>query len=259
VIELPAGRGRVEGFTLTQDLERRCLFVSSKRYRIRIDGSSLSGDLTRALTPVEVGSGHVEHLFCGCHKKQEWEAIRRRRSLAEILPFWHTLSQMAPLSNEKGRGEVFEIDDLLDLFDAGFGDLMVPRLVDTDYLGIIGEEGASGDPFSLFPHVAKRIRSLFIDEEQRSILPAVPKELHAGTYFNVVCGDLELDIEWSKKRIRRMVIRAHRDCEETFRFKGGVKQLRLRSGGRGRGRHIPVGTPLSFEGGKSYLLDRFEA
>lgn len=149
------------------------------------------------------------------------------------------------------------------LFRAGFTTMLTPRLKDEDFQGILQNETVhEGDtPLFLLSEGAKLIRSLFIaqNKNQISILPHLPPEFFAGRLLNIKCLSLgELDIEWTKKMLRRMVFRAVSDGEILFRFPSPLKQFRVREGRRDRGRVMHCGDLLEIKSGSFYLLDQFK-
>lgn len=225
-----------------------------------------------------------ERLSLGNHKAQDWTLIQRRLDLSEILPIWLRLGQLLPASSatlepltgttslltrcneviRSGHPECIA-PQFLNLFMAGFHGMLSPRLVDDQYQGIpvepLATDNHSLSPLLLLTEGASLIRSLFIQQRGSfiDILPALPPQFHAGRYLDLVCRDIgKLNIEWSKKAIRRMVMTAEYDGEVTFGFHRDLRRFRLRRSMQDKGKVMSCGDTLSIVAGERYLLDRFE-
>lgn len=265
--------GPVNGFTIIQDLEK-C--------EVRVLGHAEEGYfcyLCRADRGLELLKGNIsfspltfnssipssnERLSLGSHKKQDWTLIQRRESLEEILPLWFRLGQLTPaeeasggllqLCQEQSRQTV--IPALLNLFRAGFSELLVPRLQDTQYQGFTIPPIGRGSPFGLLSEGARLIRSLFIQQDNStlSILPKLPPQFHAGRMTGIRCPPFgELDLEWSKKEVRRLIFRAESDGELHFTFPKGVNSFRLN-----RQERLVCGSPIPIQKNLEYFLDNFQ-
>jgi hypothetical protein len=105
------------------------------------------------------------------------------------------------------------------------------------------------------------MRSLFIktSDTQIHLLPNLPPEFHCGRFLNVSCGPLgTIDMEWSKKHLRRFIFRSEYTGVCEFLFQTGTKQFRLKSSKKDKGQIIPCGTPLKIEDGAYYFFDNFQ-
>ncbi|QVL57268.1 MAG: hypothetical protein KFB93_07760 [Simkaniaceae bacterium] len=221
----------------------------------------------------------LEKMHFGCSKKQDWPLVRRRLSLEEILPIWFELGKHIPkhplldvgtsrylkmcvtLYAQKDRDQIGRA--FLELFKVGFEGILTPRLIDTDYQGHTLDEEIpkEASPLLLLGEGARLIRKLLIEkqEETLAILPCLPKEIHAGRFVDVDCGDaLTIDLEWSKKLIRRLTLRPKKDQTTILSFQKPIESFRLRMGRKGRGKLIPIGTPLELKKDTLYILDRFQ-
>ena len=202
-----------EGIAFTYDGETRTL----KRKEELIMPSSSSSFPTI----------HGEKMHFGCHKAQDWTLVKRRLCLDEILPIWFELGKNIPehpklnvgtsrlllncesLAREKNRELIGS--HLLDLFRAGFEGMLSPRLQDTDYQGLLLEKDEipkEASPLMLLGEGARLIKELLIQEREKSlsILPCLPVELHAGRFIGWKNDHLTLDLEWSKKLVRRLTV-----------------------------------------------------
>ncbi|MCY3974067.1 MAG: hypothetical protein OXF02_00760 [Simkaniaceae bacterium] len=213
-----------------------------------------------------------EKLDFGCYKKQDWSFVRRRLLLREILPFWFALgvrsppvsphysgtaSLLAELREEVGNRERERIaGTFLRLFSAGFGGMLVPRLHDDTYQGIVSTTEMLPDPSPevLLTTGAELMRSLFISSHDRilSLLPSLPVALHAGSLVNVrIADELVVDMRWSKKRLRLLVIRALKSGSWQFDLPRPCSRFRMNGVDR------KGGEPLLLEAGVRYFSDRF--
>ncbi len=227
--------GPLKTFTLMQDVERGCVTIFSEKYCMHIWPD---GEVSEKKPP----AGNPERLFLGCTKKQEWEEMKRRIDMCEIFPLWFQLGQKM---EAKGSFSLLEecqeavashrperiVPAFKRLFQVGFGGLMVPRRRDEDFQGICLDE-VEGDTAILLSEGSRLIRSCFLEGEH--LLPNLPPEFPAGK----LCTD-QIDIEWTKKQVRRVVVRSA--TEPTLIFPRAIKRYRVTK-----------------KGEMLYLLDRFE-
>lgn len=221
----------------------------------------------------------VERLSLGSHKAQDWEMVSRRGAMEEIMPLWFRLGQMLP-EIESSREGVLELLDSLcsaissnspetilpsftPLFLAGFNGLLSPSLNDDFHQGLclkeVGHE-CRASPLAILTEGAKLIRSLFIREEKHGLamLPRLPPEFHCGRMTGVKSSFGELDFEWSKKLLRRVVLRPAKNCKVDFNFQKSLKSFRFREGNKDKGARLLTDQSLEFQAGKLYYLDNFQ-
>ncbi len=207
----------------------------------------------------------LERLSFGNHKKQDLELIFRRLDLSEIIPIVFMLGQKFPKKGNAAMPSLFESLErcikeknrldvekaLLNLCLAGFNNTFVPRNIDTDYQGFpLQKQGSS---LGLLTHLQSLVRSLFVQEAEKiSILPCLPVSLHAGRFKNVQMKDFVMDLEWSKKKIKRISLRAFQDGIAPFDFGKNVEKFRIN-----RNQVVLASAPFAFKKGHSYTLDRF--
>ncbi len=220
-----------------------------------------------------------EKMHFGSSKQQDWPLVKRRLSLDEILPIWFELGKHIPkhplldvgtsrylkssyeLADQKNRDLIGR--SFLQLFKVGFEGILSPRLIDNEYQGVQEEDEIpkEASPLLLLGEGSRLIRKLLIEktEEHLEILPCLPKEIHSGRFVDIGCGNgLTVDLEWSKKLIRRMTLRPKEDQALTLSFQKPIESFRLRIGRKGKGKIVPVGTPLELKKDTLYILDRFQ-
>jgi hypothetical protein len=196
-----------------------------------------------------------ERLSLGMHKAQDWDMIRRRLDCKEIFPHWLRLGSLTPSQEEdlqesrcnfsllsackkviedKDRKRVIPAFERL--FLSAFEGVLVPRFKDTDYQGIAPEETLVPCPaLPLLTEGATQIRSLFICERQGHVelLPCLPPEFHSGRMVRVATSTaVLLDMEWSKKALRRVFAASPSGGELSFKLPKGIRSCRLIRGKR---------------------------
>ncbi len=219
-----------------------------------------------------------ERLFLGMTKQQDLELIRRRQDLREILPLWYQVGLLTPSSAfresdapvikliQEGTELVIRKEKLLiypllkNLFFTGFSGGFVPRLEDEDHQGILAsQESCKANPLSVLLQSASLIRSLFFQENGYQILPCLPPQFACGRMTGILsgCGDV-IDMEWSKKELKKLAIRIDRGRDFHIEWPSYVKTYRLRRGYRDRGEIFTREDLISAASGQDLWFDRFQ-
>lgn len=233
--EIPLAKsGPLKGFTVTQDLEKGRLLITGQGLKKVVSAEDFGYTLEKP---------NLMRLSLGMDKAQDIDLIWRRQNLEELLPLIFHLAQWVPASVFP---DVPEDVDLLNWCNARFTSMLVPRLFDDDYqgLGMDIETKTGIKPLDL-------ILGLFIREEEGVTIPR--PIFHAGRLLNVRLsnGDV-IDLEWSKKQIRRIVWHPEETREIHLNLQRGIRSFRANK------ERVQRGNPLSLEKGKSLILDRFE-
>lgn len=253
--------GAVKQFTVQLDLEKGCIRVFGQgkngffRYRIQAGGKGVcfkveKGELALPEDPPMELVLPKERLSLGSHKKQHWEKVAARCDLKEILPVWHRLALMSPQVQNGLQLKSYE--EFQNLFLAGFSGIFAPRLFDETYQGIALPEASS--PME-YVQAGRCAGSLFASVEGRQILllPNLFPEFHAGRLISApLSGIGELDLEWSKKKVRRAILRANENCSVSLILRGGLKTFRLN-----KKSVINANSFFDVEAGRCYYFDRF--
>lgn len=311
-------KGPVRNFTIQNDLERGAVYVFGQsadgyfRYALTALAEKNAAALTLIKAPEQqlhlqnpamtLSAGDVlsldqtgcsphpcgrhyfppetDRLSLGNHKSQDWELVKRRLSLAEILPHWLRLGQLVPqtagaanggtlrllqeLEEALAAGRKMESEPLLqNLFLAAFDGILSPRLVDTDHQGIVDAaipEGFEGSPLPLLHKGAALIRSLFFRAEADALflLPLLPPAFHCGRFLNLAAdGWGTLDIEWSKKTLKKVILRPNSSRTVRLHLQNEISSFRLRKSIGDKGQVLEAGAAFTVESGGRYLLDRF--
>jgi hypothetical protein len=296
-VSFPVG-GVVERFTVQQDLEHSCVKVWGHCpegyfcYRVvaNVPGPTLIYEKQPESWKKENFEFDLDYpqelhdkgkrLSLGNHKKQDWELISRRCDLTEILPIWLRLSDSIPIVEdfiEEGVCSLFsQAEDIIakknvldvvsifkKLFLSGFHGIMVPRLDDDQYQGIVnsGEVETETSPLQVLSRGAELIEKLFIQLNGNviNILPVLASEFHCGRFTGILCGDQgSLDMEWSKKLIKKVIFHAAKESVLKLRFQKGVKTFRLRESIKDKGVRVSCGSDIEISTGKTYFLDNFQ-
>lgn len=270
-------QGPLAHFTVMQDLERGCLTIF---------GSSLSYHLLPSLELVRTKHPHTPPLSCerfhfGLHKQLEWERVKARGDFREIFPLWmHLASLLPPLPPRSSSNGIFHLltqcreavkssspEKTLPLFKscflAGFGGLLVPRLQDEEFQGLLDPHEPPPDetPLHLLQEGAALIRSLFIQttDEGISLLPHLPPLFCSGKALHLHCPPWgTCAMEWSKKSLRRLLLRATHSGLCHLTLPPEIRSFRIRQNLQDRGLSHSAGIPLEIKSGALYLLDHFQ-
>lgn len=254
--------GPVHGFTVHVDLERGEVSVFGRgkqgHFRYLLDEKQFPF-LKKTEIPLS-----KKRLHLGVGKAQDFSLMRKRMDMAEIFPFWLKMAMWIPDVDlpKKTIGTMALLEEgKLDLtFQASFQGIFSPRLFDENFLGLIPEtKGAEGiSPIGILHAGAKQIERLFFSGEGDTwnFLPNLPKEFHAGRFIQIRTkeGDL-IDLEWSKKAIKKAIIRPATTRSISLGLKGGIKKFRIR---KSPGQKGEIGSKnIALEAGKILYLDRF--
>lgn len=272
-------------FSLSQ---KEYLFIPNVSQELRfqacaspcIGGSTLTQGFVR-------GADSDERLSLGHHRMQEWERMKERLDLSELIPLWLRIGQQYTgiephLFPQKGGCSLLDKCHQLkkdrnkqdlsraleELFLAAFEGCLIPRFEDTEFQGILpkGKGEHPHFPLSLLlGQSAQLIRSLFFQEVEGKIhlLPCLLPEFHCGRYLHLKTqSQLEIDFEWTKKCLRQIVITGGASQEVTLVLPKGLSSCRLCLGKREK-RRIEISRQgelfFPIASGQTLLLDIFEA
>lgn len=267
--------GPVRGFTLSQDLEKNCVWVFGQapegRFKIRIEAKigGILVDLGREKKLLPLSNTYqvrasFERLSMGSHKAQDWDLVLRRFDLEEILPILFALGQKTPAALPRpssGTARLLNFSDLPGLESfcrAAFRSLLVPRLVDDQHQGFCQNEEADGNPFFLLEEASRRIRSLFIVQEDKalSLLPVCL--FPAGRMSDVeLPGIGRLYFEWLKGRLSRFILRASHTTDIQLRLHPSIQTFRLKTKENAKPVKHMISDPILIKTGQIYFCDRF--
>ena len=233
------------------------------------------------LLPVEVRMLQVdckEKLSLKVLKKQDYELIDRRQDLKEIFPIWYSLGQMVPKEKDHYEGtcayfkkieeKIKEKDKLqlqrlfLNLYKIAFLPYFAPTLVDRNFQGILDikeKEIKTKSANVLLTKGYELVRSLFFREEKGLffILPCLLPMFYTGILKDLKTEIGLVDLEWSKKLLKKMVIYPEKDCILAFELQNSIKSFRVRSGKKDKAHFYRAKEKVPLKSGQIYFLDRF--
>lgn len=246
-------KGPVVGFTLEMDLEKSAVSVF---------GHTAEGFRRHVI--VGKRPENSERLSLGKHTKLDWELVLRRMSVEEIVPVLFLLGQQTlPVHATSPSLKLLQFSDKRDIapqlknfFRVGFQGILVPRLADEEFQGIVEEGETQGSPLALLTYGYQAIRALFFQEEASSfsLLPNLPPDFHAGRLTDLLSsqGD-SISLEWSKKLLKRVIIKPAASRRVFISLQKSLHSYRIN-----RKMRQAVDLPLELEAGKTLFLDRFE-
>ena len=275
LISLPL-QGPISGFTAILDLQRGAIQVFGKspegyfRYWLfgREDelfcfqdkGKPLFASGPFKLSSLPVPPPPLEELSFGSTKKLDWELVKRRNLMAEILPIWFRLGQMVHAEERQGPSQYTSLAQgdyaqFMPLFTTGFRGLFWPQNQDINHLGYSQRPLPPGtDPFVLLAGGYRAIRSLLLHETKESltILPHATKLFPQGRAINLHSSIATVDLDWTKARLRRVILHSHQTGSFSLQFPKEIKRFRIN-----KISHSAQG-PFDLQEGNEYLLDHFE-
>lgn len=274
--------GPLKNFAVFQDLHRGGLAVHSECYKYYLHPSGRCEVSPKGLPSASFG---FPLLSLGVHKHADWQKIRQRQDLKEILPFWLRLGAMVPEGEEDaslytlGAGKLLTqvqqsilskekteiVSKLHSLFLSGYSECFLPRRFDAEHQGILTEvfQEDAKVPFALLRKSFSILMEIFvrIQDNFLEILPSLPPEFPYGRLVGVHLPQIgRLSFEWSKKTLRRVVLVASQStsiviCAGT---EGGTCRQREWQGKRLPGaKRLSLGESVEIKAGTTYLWDCF--
>lgn len=246
-------KGPISGFTVMKDLEKGVVTVFGKGLFYHI-----LPDLNLKFQK-KAPNQHLEsfsRLYLGVNKQQNWEKIKERLDFREIFPIWLRIGSLLPeipFGTFPLLNNIQNLDDFKKLFLFAFRHMMVPRNCDDEHQGIF-DGCIEGSPLFVLKEGAALIERLFIQNEgiHTVILPHLFSEFVSGSMRDVFLDIGVLSFEWSKRKVRRVILKSEFDGEIFFHFRE-EKRCRVNK----EKTHITT-NPLEIKSGGVYLLDRFE-
>lgn len=288
-IEIPLDHtGPVRGFTVQQDLEKGFVRLYGEAQEGRVAYRLYHSDkelilydekkkktVKTAVIQSSFPKRQIPRLSCGCHKKQNVYQILHRMNPTEYLPLLYHIGIGYPEEEVPHSGIGKLLDDIeqaiftknkLEIIPAferflisGIESIFSPVLHDVYHTGII-QGHLNISPHILLAKIARYIQHMFFSMEGDRIhlLPALPPALHHGRMIGLPFSLGTLDIEWTKKRIKRVQIHAQKTGRCQFIFSRDIRSFRMTKFRREKeGEYFPEDS-LSLEEGRIYILDRFQ-
>lgn len=211
-----------------------------------------------------------EKLFLGIGKQKEWERMRDRKDLREILPLWYALGNTFPREKEentffpaldeaiskKERQKAYDL--LLLTYLAHFSAGLFPRKEDAEKQGIAPLVDSAKD---LLPQGSKSIRSLFFQDKEDGwhFLPCLPSQFVCGKMTDIQAENgCTIDLEWTKHRLRKMKIVVPRDQELRLHLPTEIKTFRMKRSFKDRGKVLSTPVEVFTVPAGEIWLDLFQ-
>lgn len=183
-----------KSFLLTQDLEQGFVSISGEFFVDETGNITLKKPVPR---PTH------ERLSLGSSKAQNWDYIRERKDLREILPLWHKLASYYPYQHTIPN-------HYLNLYLSYFNPYFVPREKDEEHHGIYKDPLEK--PYTLFSQ--KGVRSFLIEEKKDEII-IKRTPFTSGRIINAQTSVGTIHYEWTKNFPRQFI------------FEGDISRLQV--------------------------------
>lgn len=200
----------------------------------------------------------IERLSLGVTKKLDWEMVLRRGELKEILPILFFLGQKG---DPEGSNSSFRIDSLESFIKAHFHFMLVPKIAVDKRLGLNQKDLPAHMNLSAILYMCyQEIRSFFVKEEKGSlfIFPNIPKEFISGKLVGLKTSKAIIDIEWTKRKVRRVRIVATNAGVLEIKWPRDVDSFRLKNRPQEKGKMISSADEIILSPGQIYYLDKFQ-
>lgn len=214
-------------------------------------------------------------LSFGATKKQDVYSIRRRVDPAEYLPLLYHIGKKYPQDKEVTQGLGALVQDIENaitqkqteeilthfntLFLYGFESIFSPVLHDVLHSGLI-EGHLKTAPHAVLAKIADLIEQMLFQEIRGTLtlLPALPSKLVCGRMTRIPFSLGEIDIEWTKKKLRRAVIRIQKTGSFSLTIPQKYTSFRVRRPGSHASLLRRSGDVFPVCEGDIYFLDRFQ-
>lgn len=213
-------------FTLQQDLEKNCVWVFNKSFRIKIaaglNGFTVGDQFYPIDTKLHIPE-QIETLSLGSHKSQDWDLVLRRMDVAEILPVLYNLGQKTPVLESPAYQD----------YSSSFHSMAVPKDV-------------------CLKKTFEKIRNQFFCVNDHQITFLSDHSFPHGRLLNLQTEFGSFDMEWTKHKLRRVNFLP---IKTAVIYLNGIKKFRMKINQHAKGVFTDV---LKVEAGRRVYLDRFE-
>ncbi len=200
-----------------------------------------------------------EKLHLGVNKKQDIDLMQKRMDMKEVLPFLFLMGQRYKLDEAWRLPEIKSYKELQELYLLFFKGFFIPSL--NDNLGIENPYFQKDITACFLASFKEAISALFIKETKDSlfILPRLLPEFCSGrmTHIKLFDAKLALDMEWSKKKIAKVILKALSPLKFTLYFPSEVDRFRVRSSLKEIGLTCSNKVECKLDSNQILYLDRF--
>jgi hypothetical protein len=190
----------------------------------------------------------------GQNKKLDWDKVKKREDLQEILPQWCKLASCYPQVEVK---EKLSMKELASYFKAGFSGIFTPQLKDPYFQNLFPDNQIPfSDPFKMFSSFFVQILDLFITcEDNRVRIPKFP--FISGRIVDLNLPLARVNLQWSKYRLKFLEIFPIQEGSIVIEAPHHGSKFRIRKKQSDKGTSHESGKEFALEKGSCYLLDRF--
>jgi hypothetical protein len=241
------------------------VFKRGKEISIEFQGKELilkKGDLVSFEAGPSFSTDHIERLSFGMNKKMDWQLVKKRNDLKEILPILFFLGQkIEPSLNPEGLIHPSDVVQFKHFLRSYFHHMLVPRRGSDRREGIFSELLPANFPLEKllrFGYESIRLWLIQEDEAEISLLKSLPKEFVSGRVTGLKTRLASFDIEWNKGKIFKVKVTGLKDGLLNLSWPKYVDSFRLRHNLKERGRFISLDQEIVISPQKVYYLDKFQ-
>ena len=261
-------QGPVSKFTSSLDLERGVIKVFGEtkegyfRYYLFSENETLCffQDKGQPLLPQNLTLKKklpipfiLERISFGSSKKLDWDLVKRRNDLKEILPVWFRLGQMIPSIKSSKEASLLCQEQWELLFSTGFSGILYPEAEDVTHSNLaLPPIGKNDNPFISLIEGYKRIRKKLLYEEENLCVVLPTFLFPQGRAIGLKTTFGSVDLEWCKNRLRKVLLRCDHSQKVHFVFPKGNKRCRLAN------KKLNLNCVLDLSASNEYFLDHFE-
>ena len=205
---------------------------------------------------------HMERLSFGVSKKLNWELIKKRNDLNEILPILFFLGQkIEPSEREleiKGPETKKEFEHFLLSY---FHHMLVPRRGSDRREGIFSELLPIHFKLEELIRIAyESIRKWLLREDLGKVflLESLPNEFIHGRVLGLKANHAFFDIEWNKGKILKIKITGRHDGVLEIQWPKYVDSFRIKHHLKEKGRWVSRDEEILVSPSSIYYLDNFQ-
>lgn len=257
-------------FAVHQDIDRGFIRVQAgcDSFRLRHEGDELilyderrAKEQRFAANAQSFSKREVPRLSFGIHKKQDVELMRRRNLPEEVLP------HLVHLGLQMDEGELPLLSDLKqaietregvytylkDVIQFAFEGLFVPKGEDDLHTGQMPSV-LPCKPYLMLASFARIVLDMFFKEEDGciSLLARNIPEFHCGRIIGMPFALGTMDIEWTKKKLRRVVVHPKEKGTFSLKLPCGIRRFRMGNV------YLEADEAISIPNDGQIVLDRFE-
>lgn len=253
--------------------------ITTDKFKIEFNEELKISPKENIKLPINVisNSKPKEYLSFGIYKKPDIYFIKKRENLNEIFPFIFLYSQFyldaqyncclrkncllkeidkaIQIKEKQNLSETF-----LNVFKVHFFGSFIPRMNDEEYQNIISNIDKDFSPWCIFIRLYHSIKAMFIEETSNELflLPCLIPDFNHGRALNLKISKGSIDLEWSKKLLKKVIFIPSCDCSFKIILQSQIKTFRIRENKNEKGKIFNNFDDIYFQKDKVYFLDKFK-